>query len=437
VSLSGRLAGERAAAPQVALAVAERGDPALRATWLAFGLAGPLIYLTPLGAAVLVPVLCLLALVHAWRSRTLDRMAIGRSLWPAGVFATYATLTALWAIVPGNAVFEGVRLLGEAAIIAALWSVATALPRDHRETALVALAAGYAVISPFIVLDAELAGRLTAWARVHAPTDITIANSYSRGAIVHALLLIPLALGLIRHGRPRLAAIFTILGLAPILLLHNSSAKSALAIGVAAALAAFLWAGMGRVMIVAAAALTVLLPLAFPLPTEGPVACWLAATKSSAVHRMHIWNFAAQNITQRPLFGWGMDAARSLPGGNTHVEIHLCTSDGSPGALVGQGTLMSLHPHNAILQIWLELGGIGALAAAALLLWYGLRFFAGAADRLARAALAASWGAAFTSASVSFGIWQSWWIASLGFVFLVTHLAAMSDAAPRPHAPQA
>ena len=73
---------------------------------------------------------------------------------------------------------------------------------------------------------------------------------------------------------------------------------------------------------------------------------------------------------------------------------------------------MGMHPHNATLQIWLELGAIGALLAAisVFALWRAVSVLA---DPAARATATAMLLSAFTVANLSFGIWQTWWMAVL------------------------
>jgi exopolysaccharide production protein ExoQ len=74
-----------------------------------------------------------------------------------------------------------------------------------------------------------------------------------------------------------------------------------------------------------------------------------------------------------------------------------------------------LHPHNAVLQIWLELGLVGAAVAAAMLCLVAAKVIAvGGPGREAQGHLLR--GAFFTAVavmSVSFGIWQSWWLCTL------------------------
>ena len=118
----------------------------------------------------------------------------------------------------------------------------------------------------------------------------------------------------------------------------------------------------------------------------------------SALHRFHIWHFTGHRIAEKPILGWGMDAARRIPGGDKKLS--------------GGGKMMEMHPHNATLQIWLELGAVGALIAAIsiFVLW---RSVSALADPAVRSTATAMLLSALTVANLSFGIWQTWWMAVL------------------------
>jgi O-antigen ligase len=116
--------------------------------------------------------------------------------------------------------------------------------------------------------------------------------------------------------------------------------------------------------------------------------------------RMGYWSHAIDWIRLRPVRGWGLDASRMF----------------GPGIV--------LHPHNQPLQIWLELGGVGAVAAAA--------FWSVALTRLSRptpslaAAATAACAAVYLLSGVNFGVWQEWWLAlgALIAVFAVMNAPA-------------
>jgi O-antigen ligase len=75
---------------------------------------------------------------------------------------------------------------------------------------------------------------------------------------------------------------------------------------------------------------------------------------------------------------------------------------------------MNNHPHSASLQIWLELGGIGAVLAALLLLAGGAWLARVYGERpIAAAAACGTLATAGVIANVSFSAWAEWWIATL------------------------
>jgi O-antigen ligase len=123
--------------------------------------------------------------------------------------------------------------------------------------------------------------------------------------------------------------------------------------------------------------------------------------------RMGYWRHAQDWIGDHPLRGWGLDASRMF----------------APG--------IRLHPHDAALQIWLELGLIGAVAAA--VLWVAI--LAGLSRPRPDAAVAAGAGCAMaylTFNAVSFGVWQEWYLA-LGALACAVCAALMRQPAHEHH----
>lgn len=155
-------------------------------------------------------------------------------------------------------------------------------------------------------------------------------------------------------------------------------------------------------------------------------------------HRVEIWHFAAQRIAEKPVLGWGFDASRNIDAGKTQFVLE--QPDGSEVIFPGIG-LLPLHPHNGVLQAWLEMGAIGALLV--MLLIFGLAnkltYIITDYGRMAGAMTAASIASALCVGLLSFGQWQSWWQASLWISALLCSgvLRALSPCPDRIESPQA
>lgn len=102
--------------------------------------------------------------------------------------------------------------------------------------------------------------------------------------------------------------------------------------------------------------------------------------------RMGFWSHAVDWIRAHPLRGWGLDASRMF----------------GPGII--------LHPHDGALQVWLELGAVGAFLAAAIW-WLSLERLVRRNSSVAAAAIAASASVYLLFGALNFGVWQEWWLA--------------------------
>lgn len=132
------------------------------------------------------------------------------------------------------------------------------------------------------------------------------------------------------------------------------------------------------------------------------------------MHRVHIWKFAAEHIAEHPVRGWGMNASRLFPDGPEHAFDEFQKQD------VGEN--MPLHPHNLPLQMWLELGLPGAILLCALVGLIPWRLTGPGLGRTEAAIACGQFFAGLTIYGMSYGAWQSWWIASM---WLAAALAAV------------
>jgi O-antigen ligase len=388
--------------------------------WLAAALLGPLVYAAPLSAAVLLPVTALVAGSFAWRDGTLGWAPIGRSLAPWLPLFALMLASGLWALDGKAALTLALRLIFVMAIGMALVHWCRGMAPARLARLLPALAAGLMLANVVVLVDIALGGVLSRM--THAPRDVDFVTYYGRGATIHAILLAPLAWGLWRSGLRPLALAQTALAVVTILATHDLSAKVALGGAVGSGLLVLAVPRLRWAVLAIVAAVALGLPLAFPVNLDAGEECWMFTHKKSALHRVYIWNFVTEKIGEKPLAGWGLDAARRMPGGQDTVTM----GEGCPSGNPFVGQKLPLHPHNAILQTWLELGAAGiVLGFGALLLTLGRVY--GGRQRTAAAVLVAASVAGTLVALVSYGIWQEWFLSALMLAGGVSAIALRRD----------
>ena len=234
---------------------------------------------------------------------------------------------------------------------------------------------------------------------------------FNRGAVAMALIVWPLAAYLWARGLGWKALIIPVLlGIASFFL-ESAAATLGFVAGVVTVLLALSHRKAGLVVTIAASVLVFIgMPFAAKeMHSQGwQRADWLVV---SAQHRVEIWDFSVQRIAEKPLLGWGFDGSR-------HIGA-LYPDAGDTGR-----AFMALHPHNAPLQIMLELGAVGAVVALALLGLVAVRL--GATPYRGRTFAQAFFVSALAIGSVAYGLWQNWWLALIVSVALLAPLTASS-----------
>jgi O-antigen ligase len=373
----------------------------------------PLGVLAPAGAAPLLAGAAIAVLLAGGRS---IRGGLGALPVPAALLAAFGLwgmLSAAWSLVPGHSLLEGARFLVTAFAGLVLLAGAGTVDEGGRRRVGAALLAGLALGLAAVAI--EVAGDFPLRRLGGGKPAIIPIVVLDRGAQILVLAAVPAAAALRRRWTILLLALAVALALWPL-------RSSASVVSLAAAILAFL-AGLARPRLVGAAGAAIFVLLTVAMPVAQPSRATIGAShqafpsiRTSAQHRLVIWRWAAERIAERPLLGWGMDAARTIPGGATEVGDYM---DLRPYGLDLTGQVMPLHPHDAILQWWLELGLVGAVLGAVLAAFLWRQAARAGAFPLALVA------AAMPPLLLSFGIWQSWWLATL---FLV---AAFLRSAPR------
>jgi O-antigen ligase len=230
-------------------------------------------------------------------------------------------------------------------------------------------------------------------------------KNVAQGSFVLALLWPVAAVGAYRAGASRWLAVPMALGTA---LLANRFLSDApvIAVGLALLIGALLWVWprtAPRVMGLGAAGVVLIMPAIFLFMAGLGVKLSLP---TSWAERMVYWMYATGRIGEHPWRGWGLDSSRAF---SPHIQ---------------------LHPHNGPLQLWLELGVIGA-AVAALIWLFAFRRLARDERSLVAAATAGSAAVYFFFGAISFGVWQEWWLSLAAMVAIIAAMAADQEAGRR------
>jgi len=135
--------------------------------------------------------------------------------------------------------------------------------------------------------------------------------------------------------------------------------------------------------------------------------------EGSLAHRFAIWQFVAERIDERPILGWGIDSSRWMPGGHQLREAG--------------GEMLPLHPHDAALQLRLDLGLPGVLLGVGLVLFVAngiaRRKRGPTEDGLILALIAT----ASVLALISYNLWHIWWITMLWLSAIFALAASPSE----------
>ena len=369
---------------------------------IAFFLAGPIIALAPLGMA---PLLLAAAVFSVASERFRGRRWLAppsQLLWISTVFSAWCAVSLLWDLNLGH----GLRKLLDLVLVLAALAVLAAAGREasprQQRLAAIALAAGMAL--GLVLLAVETTLDFPLYRALMGNSDPRLVDLVEAKRSVDALPLLvwPAALAVARLTRTWIAIVLAAAFAVACVKLTASSATLGMAVSLVVMGFTVLSLRWTRRVLAGATVLAFLgiVPLAIWSYDAGGTTSPLL--KHSAQHRVEIWHFAAERVLERPLTGYGFNASRDIPNGGA---VSAFLEPGKP--------IIPLHPHDGFLQIWLELGLPGAVLAALGLL-FAIRATTAWRDRSARFALA-GYAAAVIVAGLAFGVWQTWWMATMAF----------------------
>jgi O-antigen ligase len=140
--------------------------------------------------------------------------------------------------------------------------------------------------------------------------------------------------------------------------------------------------------------------------------------RAASAERLEIWSALTHKIEERPWLGYGYNAAHHI-------------SD-LPIEKIYYHDTRILHPHNMLMQFWVDFGVVGALLGAAAMVAFW-RMIESHRERRIRRLYFMTAAAVIATALVGWGLWQGWWVV-LVFVLAAVNVMVAKTLPPKKSA---
>jgi len=127
-----------------------------------------------------------------------------------------------------------------------------------------------------------------------------------------------------------------------------------------------------------------------------------------AGHRLEIWDYISRYALQHPFFGYGVEATRAI----TDFDCKFVFNDSN----------LVLHPHNFVVQIWIEFGLFGILIAMGLM-YKALSLIQTKFTVEQQKILLPTFLSTLLASSTAYGMWQGMWVGALFYTAAMCLLA--------------
>lgn len=352
----------------------------------------------------------------AWLSSSRPKIPFPHSLTlTVGILIAWAAISSFWSMSEVKAIALSFRLAG--LCLAGLFMLhvivecSTAVRERLKTNLLVAYCLGlFALATGYFYAEYT---NTSLWSSYYYDPLTTLNN----GAVIMALLLWPVTVIVWERMGPIAGILLVPIVISELLFLSSGASILSISVGLIAFILVLFF---GRRMVlgigVVIAGLFLVAPaLTGSVPQSETSKNFIAKMPPSVDHRLKMWNFVSAKIDEKPFFGWGMDSSRHLPQDAFRLAPNM--------------EIMPLHPHNAALQIRLELGWPGTIIGAALIFALFRSIQRSHSPRITMAINVSTTTAYLSVGAVSYGVWQNWWIA---IAWLLT--VAATIALPRKNA---
>lgn len=352
-----------------------------------------------------------------------------KTSWPktllliTGSICALSLLSALWAIDPAMAIRRTFKTA--AVIIPAAFLVRLALDMPEQALRKYTPYIPFAFFAGMALISLEYLAGMPLYHIIHnIPFDQKVQlHVYNRGASVLAVLFIAsfFTLQSCANKQKTLLSAAAILVTIPFFVITASqSAQLAIICGV---IIAFLfpygkkWAWM--ILQAGLVSLTLLAPW---------IAIWLFHNYADSIHalphmgggdqgasagnRLEVWDYISRYALQNPLYGFGVEATRSVKEFDS--------------AEIFQRGKTILHPHNFALQAWIEFGLIGAISTCALVI-YSLQKIQKDFQYGSQRIFLPTFCMLVSIGATGYGVWQGWWLGLILMAVAYTVICARYD----------
>jgi hypothetical protein len=346
-----------------------------------------------------------------------DTLVTGSGLLLA-LFLAWSILSVGWSISPAMT-WRGIRETAPELVFG--WALAAAWPIVARRNDLRLLGVGIVLSALLIAFEAGTHLILHQLLGARA-----FAFDLKRSSIPPLLLLWP-AVALAEHVRHRrmmvLLVIFAEVGSA---VSHSSASIVAVVLGALVYLLARATPRFGLGLYASVIVLGIV-----TAPWTGTLASWVVSPRvgdllaeQHAEQRVAIWTAFEHRVFERAILGHGFD-----------TSFRIADAAGTPDGRPGEAVIQDIHPHNQLMQVWIDFGLVGALGVLLGLGWLMSRLRSlPVPDLAARLAFLAS---ATMMGLVGVQAWDAWWLATLATSWAafttIRHHAAGPE--PGPHRP--
>ena len=329
------------------------------------------------------------------------------------IFFAFAACSYFWSVNPENSIEKVIKTV--LAITTSVFIIAIILEKQSVEPFYVTKYMPISVIIASIILLIETYFGYPIYHTVrNIPYDEIVAPARINSSVVAVSVLIWPAIYIAWQNK-KLPIIASIAILATIMVFSSDTQTAMLGL-ILSSIAFLIATKLPKLLLKTIAILTfvgiLLSPWIAQLLYNYPPSIFVNWSSASAAPRMEVWDYVARYALNSPIYGWGIEATRN---------IH----DFQSAKIFYQVTEVN-HPHNFAIQLWIELGAIGAILGSVFIYLFTNMILRVNVDKLKF--LTASFVNILVINLFGYGMWQGWLIGlELMLIFIYIYFFKITE----------